>query len=85
VEILSIAGEPRGSVAKVPFAAAHKFENVSYDLIGNPEAVDADTRKLTGNEAEPFPTEAVMVKQCIENARPRVQDIILDSGNRYIN
>lgn len=85
VEILSIAGEPRGSVAKVPFAASHKFENVSYDLIGNPEAVDASIRKLTGNEAVPFPTEAVMVKQCIENARPKVHDIILDSGNRYIN
>lgn len=85
VEILSIAGEPRGSVAKIPFAASHKFENVSYDLIGNPEAVDASIRKLTGNEAVPFPTEAVMVKQCIENARPKVQDIILDSGNRYIN
>ncbi|MCF8352038.1 MAG: hypothetical protein K9H15_12780 [Bacteroidales bacterium] len=85
VEILSIAGEPRGSIAKVPFSASSKFENLSYDLIGNPEAVDVGTMNLTKQKAEPFPTEAVMVKQCIDAAKPTVQEIILDTGNTYIN
>ncbi|MEX2371172.1 MAG: hypothetical protein WD578_09210 [Bacteroidales bacterium] len=85
VEVISIAGEPRGSVAKTPFSADHTFENVSYDLIGNPEAVDVGTRDLTKNEPQPFPTETVLVKKCIENAKPVVQGIIMDSGKRHIN
>jgi hypothetical protein len=85
VEVISIAGEPKGSVAKVPFSADSKFENVSYDLIGDPEAVETGTRDLTKNEALPFPTETVLVKQAIENAKPVVQGIILDTGRRYVN
>jgi hypothetical protein len=85
VEILSIAGEPKGSVAKVPFSSDSKFENVSYDLIGNPEAVEIGTRNLTKNETEAFPTETVLVKMAIENAKPAVQNIVLDTGKRYIN
>lgn len=85
VELISIAGEPRGSVAKVPFSADSKFENVSYDLIGDPEAVETGTRDLTKNETQPFPTETVLVKQAIENARPIVQGIIVDTGRRYVN
>lgn len=84
VEIISIAGEPRGSLAKVPFSAESKFENISYDVIGNPEAVDAKTMELTKNASLPFPTETVLVKQAIENAKPVVQGIILDTGKRYI-
>lgn len=85
VEVISIAGEPKGSVAKVPFSADSKFENVSYDLIGDPEAVATGTRDLTKNEDLPFPTETVLVKQAIENAKPVVQGIILDTGRRYVN
>lgn len=84
VEIISIAGEPKGSVAKVPFTSSSKFENVSYDLIGNPEAVDASTAKLTEKAVKPFPTETDLVKTSIDNARASVRDIILDTGRRYI-
>ncbi len=85
VEIISIRGEPRGSLAKVPFNASSKFENVSYDLIGNPEAVEIGTRDLTKNEALPFPSETVLVKLAVENAKPAVQNTVLDIGKRYVN
>jgi hypothetical protein len=85
VEVISIAGEPRGSLAKVPFTSNSKFENVSYDLIGNPEAVETGVRDLTKNEPLPFPSETVLVKQSVENARPVVQNIVLDIGKRYVN
>jgi hypothetical protein len=85
VEIISIAGEPRGSLAKIPFTSSSKFENVSYDLIGNPEAVETGTRDLTKNESLPFPSETVLVKQSVENAKPAVQNIVLDIGKRYVN
>lgn len=84
VEIISIAGEPKGSLAKVPFTGESKFENTSYKLIGNPEAVDTGIRNLTKKADKPFPTETVLVKECIENARPTVQNIVLDTGRRYI-
>jgi hypothetical protein len=84
VEIISIMGEPKGSLAKIPFTGESKFENVSYDLIGNPEAVSAGTLNLTKSATRPFPTETVLVKGCIENAKPTVKDIVLDTGNRYI-
>ncbi len=84
VEIISIAGEPRGSLAKVPFTSGSRFENVSYDLIGNPEAVEAGTRDLLKNESLPFPSETELVKQSVENARPVVQNIVLDIGRRYV-
>lgn len=85
VEVISIKGEPRGSLAKVPFTADSKFENVSYDLIGNPEAVETGTRDLTKNETLPFPSETVLVKQAVANAKPTVQSIVLDIGKRYVN
>ncbi len=85
VEIISIMGEPRGSLAKVPFSADSKFENVSYDLIGDPEAVDPTTRNLTKNQSLAFPTETDLVKLAIENAKPKVQGIMLETGKRYIN
>ncbi|MEX0982077.1 MAG: hypothetical protein WD577_05715 [Bacteroidales bacterium] len=85
VEIISIKGEPRGSLAKVPFTSGSNFENVSYDLIGNPEAVETGTRDLTKNEPLPFPSETVLVKQAVENAKPAVQNIVLDIGKRYVN
>lgn len=85
VEIISLTGEPVGSLAKVPFSAQSQFKNVSYDLIGDPEAVEPGTRKLTEAEELPFPTETVLVKQAVENAKPIVQGIILDTGRRYIN
>ncbi|MCF8226508.1 MAG: hypothetical protein K9J30_11580 [Bacteroidales bacterium] len=85
VETISISGEPRGALAKVPFAASSKFENISYELIGNPEAVYSDVINLTKKDELSFPKESVLVKQCIENARPVVRDIVMDSGNRYVN
>lgn len=85
VEIISLTGEPVGSLAKVPFNAESHFKNVSYDLIGDPEAVEPGTRKLTETEEQPFPTETVLVKQAVENAKPIVQGIILDTGRRHIN
>lgn len=84
VETISLFGEPRGSLAKVPFSANSQFDNVSYEIIGNPEALTPEQRKLTKNEELPFPTESVLVKQCIENAKPVVRDIVLDSGNRFV-
>jgi hypothetical protein len=85
VEIISLTGEPVGSLAKVPYNASSQFKNVSYDLIGDPEAVEPGTRKLTEVEEQPFPTETVLVKQAVENAKPIVQGIILETGRRYIN
>ncbi len=84
VEIISIMGDPRGSLAKVPFSAESKFTNVSYKLIGSQEAIPAGTLNLLKNEEEAFPTETILVKQCIENAKPSVQSIMLDTGKRYI-
>jgi len=84
VEIISIMGDPRGSLAKVPFSAESKFTNVSYKLIGSQEAIPAGTLNLLKNEEEAFQTETILVKQCIENAKPSVQSIMLDTGKRYI-
>ncbi len=61
-----------------------KFENVSYDLIGNPEAVPATSAALTKNTVKPFPTETDLVKLSIDHAREAVKGIILDTGKRYI-
>jgi hypothetical protein len=85
VEIISLTGQPVGSLAKVPFSASSQFKNVSYDLIGDPEAVEPGTLKLTEVEEEQFPTETALVKQAVENAKPIVQGIILDTCRRYIN
>ncbi|MCA1747199.1 MAG: hypothetical protein LC655_05850, partial [Bacteroidales bacterium] len=68
-----------------PFTSSSKFENVSYDLIGNPEAVETGTRDLTKNEPLPFPSETALVKQSVENAKSTVQNIVLDIGKRYVN
>jgi len=84
VETISLFGEPKGSLAKVPFSSDSKFDNVSYEIIGNPEALTPEQRKLARTEELPFPTESVLVKQCIENAKPVVRDIVLDSGNRFV-
>ena len=84
VELISIAGEPRGSIAKVPFSSDSKFENVSYDLIGDPEAVEVGTMNLTKNEELAFPTETELVKMAIETAKPKVNGIVLETGKRYI-
>lgn len=84
VETISLFGEPRGSLSKVPFTANSKFENSSYQIIGNPEALSAEQRNLVKKEELPFPTESQLVKQCIENAKPTVRDIVLDSGNRFV-
>ncbi|MDA3821471.1 MAG: hypothetical protein PF450_02505 [Bacteroidales bacterium] len=84
VEIISIMGEPKGSLAKIPFTGEDKFENISYDLIGNPQAVPPPLITQAKNDPLPFPTETILVKGCIENAKPAVQSIVLDTGNRYI-
>ncbi len=84
VETVGLTGTPSGSLMKVPFSAEANFNNSSYQVIGNKEAIPADKLALTKQEAQPFPSEAQMVKMCIEKARPVVRGIILDSSKRNI-
>ncbi|MFC2089770.1 hypothetical protein ACFLT1_03265 [Bacteroidota bacterium] len=84
VEIRSITTEPKGSLAKIPFTGENNFQNISYQLIGNPEAVSESQRNLAKRAALPFPKDTEMVKFCIENAKPKVKEIILNSSGRYV-
>jgi len=84
VETISISGEPIGSLMKVPFTADGVFNNVSFKVIGNPEALDPSMRKMADRAAQPFPTETDLVKLCIQNAKPKVKGLILDSSRRHI-
>jgi len=85
VEIISLSGEPLGSLAKVPFTAGSEFKNESYDMIGDAEALPSDAKNLLKKEEKQFPTETVLLKESVENAKPVVQGIILETGRRYIN
>lgn len=84
VETISISGEPIGSLMKVPFTADGKFENVSYTMIGDQEALDPSMRELVKKQPLPFPTETELVKLCIQNAKPKVKALILDTSRRHI-
>ena len=66
------------------FTTSHKFENDSYEVIGKEEAVPANSLALTQKKEEPFPSEAALIKVCLEKAQPAVRDAIYKSSQLYI-
>lgn len=68
----------------VPFSSSHKFQNDSYEVIGKEEAVSPQIIALTKRTEEPFPSEADLIKVCLEKAQPVVRDAIYRSSKQYI-
>jgi len=66
------------------FTTNHQFENDSYEVIGKEEAVPANSLALTQKKEEPFPSEADLIKVCLEKAQPAVRDAIYKSSQLYI-
>lgn len=68
----------------VPFASSHKFTNTAYEIIGKAEAVPSEGRAKTQIKELPFPSEADLIKVCLEKAQPVVRDAIIRSSNEYV-
>ena len=67
-----------------PFSSSHKFTNDSYEIIGKAEAVPSEGRAKTKVKELPFPSEAELIKVCLEKAQPVVRDAIIHSSQQYI-
>ncbi len=68
----------------VPFSSNHMFQNDSYEIIGKAEAVPSEGRAKTQIKELPFPSEADLIKVCLEKAQPVVRDAIIRSSNEYV-
>ncbi len=68
----------------VAFSSNHKFENDSYEVIGKSEAIPSTELAKTQMKELPFPSEAELIKVCLEKAQPVVRDAVYNSSQQYI-
>jgi hypothetical protein len=83
-EVVVVDKETQKMSMPVPFAAESKFVNDSYDIVGKEEAVPLDLINLAKKPEVPFPSEAVLIKECLDKAQPAVREAIYSSSQKYI-
>ncbi len=80
-EVEIISTNPKRIIKKDPVAASTHFEHVSARAVGDIEALDRETRRLTEVEPLPFPDDFTMIYDCSEALKNSIRDVI--SHNRY--
>ena len=80
-EIEIISTKPQRIIKKDPVAASTYFEHVSARAVGDIDALDRETLRLTEIDPLPFPDDFAMIFDCSEALKNSIRDVI--SHNRY--
>ncbi len=80
-EVEFISAKPKRIIKKDPIAASTRFEYLSARAIGDIEALDRETRRLTEIEPLPFPDDFTMIYDCSEALKNSIRDVITHNRN----